>query len=83
MSPEHLNTVVLATCALHNYLRDDADPVRTDADSTGSPPTYVVTDLRHIGRNTTDDAFAIRDTFKEFFVCPQGAVDWQMDMIRK
>jgi hypothetical protein len=83
MSPEHLNKVMLATCVLHNYLRDDADPVTTEADSTSSPPIYAVTDLRHIGGNTTDDALAIRDTFKEFFVSPQGAIDWQMDMMRK
>jgi hypothetical protein len=57
--------------------------VTTEADSTSSPPTYAVTDLRHIGGNTTDDALAIRDTFKECFVSPQGAVDWQKDMIRK
>jgi hypothetical protein len=63
--------------------RDDADPVMTQADSTGSPPTYAVTDLRHIGGNTTDDELAMRDSFKDFFVSPQGAVDWQMDMIRK
>jgi hypothetical protein len=66
MSPEHLNKVVLATCALHNYLRDDADPSTTEADSTSSPPTYAVTDLRHIGGNTTGDALAMRDSFKDF-----------------
>jgi hypothetical protein len=47
MSPEHLHKVVLATCALHNYPRDNADPVTTEADSTSSPPTCAVTDLRH------------------------------------
>jgi hypothetical protein len=72
MSPEHLNKIVLATCALHYYLRDDADPVTTEADSTSSPPIYTVTDLQHIDGNTTDDALAIRDTFKGFFCFSTG-----------
>jgi hypothetical protein len=59
MSPKHLNKVVLVTCALHNHLRDDADPVTTEADSTSSLLTYAVTHLWHIGGNTTDDALAI------------------------
>jgi hypothetical protein len=85
MSPEHLKKAVLPTCALHNYLRDDADRVTTEADITGSPPTYAVADLRHIGGNTTDDALAIMDFIRSriFFVSLQVAVDWQMDMIRK
>jgi hypothetical protein len=66
MSPVHLNKIVLATCALHNCLRDEADPVTTEADSTSSPPTYAVTDLQHIGGNTTDDALDVRDSYRDF-----------------
>jgi hypothetical protein len=83
MSPEHLDKVVLATCSLYNYLRDDADPVATEVDSTNSPPTYALIDLRHIGGNTTDDVMAVRDSVGDLLVSPQGAVDWQLEMIRK
>jgi hypothetical protein len=57
------------------YLGDDAGPVATEADSTISLPTYAVTDLQHIGGNTTENALTVTESFRDLFVSPEGAVD--------
>jgi hypothetical protein len=60
VSLKHLNKSVLATCSLINYLRDNTDPVTTQADHTCSPSTYAVTDLQCISGNATDDTLTVR-----------------------
>lgn len=65
------------------FVRDDAEPATSEAKSTCTHPTYTVTVLWHIDGNATENAFSVRDLFRDFFVSPQGAVDWQFDMTRK
>ncbi|KAG0444128.1 hypothetical protein HPB47_014141 [Ixodes persulcatus] len=91
--PEHADYVVIATCALHNYLRGDSGYI---------PPSYVdkedaygnimkenwqlnfkddetaMTDMGpQVGHNYSGSAREARDLFRSYFMSRQGAVPWQ------
>ena len=76
IAPEHVDSVVLATTCLHNFLRDDAQlwgPGELDDQEIprGIEP------LPGVGGNAVREAFNIRDSFKNYFNSPQGQVPWQ------
>jgi hypothetical protein len=76
---EHIDKVILATCILHNVLRDD---------SVSFPDEYELGNaafsiLSHIAGNSTAEAMNVRDLFSEYFVSPEGSVEWQRTMTRR
>ncbi|XP_042142546.1 uncharacterized protein LOC120842886 isoform X2 [Ixodes scapularis] len=91
--PEHADYVVMATCALHNYLRDDSvyiPPSYVDKEdaygnitngnwrSTFKDDETVMTDLEPpVGHNYSGSAREARDLFCSYFMSRQGAVPWQ------
>ncbi|KAM7298491.1 protein ANTAGONIST OF LIKE HETEROCHROMATIN PROTEIN 1 [Ixodes scapularis] len=91
--PEHADYVVMATCALHNYLRDDSvyiPPSHVDKEdahgnitngnwqSTFKDDETVMTDLEPpVGHNYSGSAREARDLFCSYFMSRQGAVPWQ------
>ncbi|KAM7313211.1 uncharacterized protein ISCGN_003093 [Ixodes scapularis] len=88
--PEHADYVVMATCALHNYLRDDSvyiPPSYVDKEdaygnitngnwrSTFKDDETVMTDLEPpVGHNYSGSAREARDLFCSYFMSRQGAV---------
>lgn len=87
LQPDKVEKVVLATCALHNFLRThrqaagitiDTDTEqgnwRDNADANG------LCQLERVPRRAGNDAKAIRDSFKDYFN-NEGAVPWQDNMI--
>ncbi|XP_040355987.1 uncharacterized protein LOC121046159 isoform X1 [Ixodes scapularis] len=90
---EHADYVVMATCALHNYLRDDSvyiPPSYVDKEdaygnitngnwrSTFKDDETVMTDLEPpVGHNYSGSAREARDLFCSYFMSRQGAVPWQ------
>lgn len=40
-----------------------------------------LTQIRGVGGNNPNNAFNIRDAFKNYFIFPQGSVPWQNDKI--
>lgn len=78
LSPEHIDNVILATCVLHNFLRDDR--VLLENENTGE---IQLQDLPRIGGNFGNDGIQIRDKFKDYFNSPQGSLAWQNDMVNR
>lgn len=71
MSPEHIDKVVLATCCLHNFLRDDTiNNILNNDDYMNCPESGI----RNVGGTSTAEAMAIRDQFRNYFVSPAGSV---------
>ncbi|KAM7313999.1 protein ANTAGONIST OF LIKE HETEROCHROMATIN PROTEIN 1 [Ixodes scapularis] len=91
--PEHADYVVMATCALHNYLREDSvyiPPSYVDKEdaygnitngnwrSTFKDDETVMTDLEPpVGHNYSGSAREARNLFCSYFMSRQGAVPWQ------
>lgn len=78
MHEEHVVTVVMATCCLHNFLRNDTCHW-TENDNTSM---RGLRNLRNVGGNSRTDALAVRDSFKSYFNSEAGSVDWQLRRIR-
>ncbi|XP_030749371.1 protein ALP1-like [Sitophilus oryzae] len=78
--PEHLDKVVLATCCLHNFLRNDTCHW-TEADEDNQSPQGL-RDISGIGGSSTTVAIEIRNKFKNYFN-GTGSVSWQTAIVRK
>lgn len=90
LQPQHIDTVVLACCALHNFLRKESPGKYTPSDSLDreDPETHKIQDGLRVGesniasmsraqaRNATEEAKLIRDRFKNYFN-NEGRVEWQ------
>lgn len=80
LNPENIDSVVLACCVLHNYLRKNASqsycpPELLDEELRESGPN--VADIAPgLGRNPTEEAKVVRDKFMEYFNT-DGQVPWQ------
>lgn len=89
LSEKNCKMCVLAVCALHNWLLSD------DKNAYLNPPgdSNIETDgqenvpgenheaIQNMNRNSSADAKRIREIFKDYFVSPEGEVEWQNDMI--
>ena len=79
LAPEKVEKIVLASCALHNFLRSttdtewvqDADEETTNLPSVGIPHNA----------NTTNAAKDKRNVLANYFISEEGAVEWQKHMI--
>lgn len=80
ISPDHLDIIILACSALHNFLRKDACAWQAGELDTEEVPEGLI-DLHNIGGNFQREAFAIREQFKQYFTSNQGSVPWQQDKI--
>ncbi|XP_067000348.1 uncharacterized protein [Anabrus simplex] len=78
VSPEHMTKFVLATCVLHNFLREDHPNLLAELIEEATP---ALQDLRGTGGTYTGSALRIRDRFKDYFSSHAGSVEWQERMI--
>lgn len=81
VSPKHLETIVLATACLHNFLIDDAKNLWQPDELESEEVAAGLQDLREIGGNSLIEAFDIRKNFKHYFGSPAGSMRWQRHMI--
>lgn len=73
LSPDHVDSVILATCVLHNFLRYDTVSFRNeDTDNQ----ECQLRDLPRIGGNFVNNAIQVRNTFKDYFNSSQGSLAW-------
>ncbi|CAG5050932.1 unnamed protein product [Parnassius apollo] len=85
VQPDMVDKIILATCCLHNYLGIDtlpSDCQTQDDNETPLGPT-ALEDLDTLRRNSTQHAFSVRNKFKEYFNSNEGAVPWQVDIVRR
>lgn len=96
LSPKKVNTIVMAICVLHNFLRrhstrytnnltfDRENPITHDIEhGSWRQNAQIITPLQNISnRNSTIEAKENRQKYLEFFN-GIGQVTWQDDMITK
>lgn len=84
VQPYMVDKIILATCCLHNYLGTDNLPSDCQIHDNLTPPgPTALKDLDTLRRNPTQHAFSVRNKFKEYFNSNEGAVPWQIDIVRR
>lgn len=83
-TPEKIDKIILASCILHNMMREEKIPSPSEAhfddnENVQLPTQNLIAISNSMGRPTSEGA-VIRDKFKEYFN-GVGAVDWQQNMI--
>ena len=96
LQPTTVQTLTLAACALHNFLRSRTTYMHSVDIDREDPVTHVVHEAQwrqapsnmrnvssQIGARTrhTDNAKDIRQCLRDYFSSPAGAVPWQDQMI--
>ncbi|CAI6346371.1 unnamed protein product [Macrosiphum euphorbiae] len=97
MSPDNIKKVVLAICALHNFLRKTSNSYASnktfDKEDTNTHEIINNGDWRNeaaditeiqklVQRNAHSDAKINRNNYKQFYN-EKGKVDWQEEMLQK
>ncbi|XP_064630944.1 uncharacterized protein LOC135489494 [Lineus longissimus] len=81
LDPNNVDSVVRASCILHNMMQTDSHPQGAPAcppiEQGGDITDGILRDLDDNGGRSGADAMDIRDRFKEYFSSPQGSVSWQ------
>ncbi|XP_050526869.1 uncharacterized protein LOC126897372 [Daktulosphaira vitifoliae] len=81
MSQELIVSVVMVTCCLHNFLRNDACHWTENDLNISISNMRRLQDLKNIGENSKTDALAVRDRFKSYFNSAAGSVEWQLSRV--
>lgn len=82
ISQEHLLHIVLATCTLHNYLKEDTC-YWTEHDMTITVSNAEsLHSLKGAGGQPGSEAVAVRSIFRDYFNSKEGSVPWQQKRIR-
>jgi len=76
-SPENVDYIISAACVLHNFIRrrNDISANQTNTITDGPPGTaQILNSLPLQGGRATDNAFAGREIFKDYFSSPVGRI---------
>jgi DDE superfamily endonuclease len=79
LHPDTVDSIVLAACCLHNMLRVSLVEANIQAKDISNNSFQQVIPIR---RNYTQEAFNVRENFKNFFVSAKGSCPWQWDTVR-
>ncbi|XP_031329354.1 protein ALP1-like isoform X1 [Photinus pyralis] len=81
VQPDKVDTIVLASCCLHNLLCDNRDfEPENDHFNQAESGLYNLGRLR---QNYTQQAMYVRDKFKDYFMSEAGSVPWQVERVRR
>ncbi|XP_049763612.1 uncharacterized protein LOC126092180 [Schistocerca cancellata] len=69
--PENVDKIVMATCILHNYIKENVY-----AQTEAANGTLVLQELTGQGGSATSSAFVVREHYKDFFNSPIGRLPW-------
>ena len=94
MQPANVKKVILATCVLHNFMRehdttlycppgfaDSVDPNGNLVDGTWRLDNNEQLETFN-NRHFTPDGSSVRDHLKNYFIGP-GSMEWQINYIRR
>lgn len=81
IQPEFVDKIVLASCCLHNMLCAD-NAFEPDIESLQLPEAALL-HLDPLRRNSTRDAFQVREKFRDYFNSDAGSVIWQVERVRR
>ncbi|KAE8287512.1 hypothetical protein D5F01_LYC13557 [Larimichthys crocea] len=77
LHPQHVDTLVMATCILHNFLLVPRETVGLLAEAEQQRRNQYVTWEETASR----EACNMREIFSTYFNSPQGSVSWQDRMV--
>lgn len=76
--PQNVDNIVLTTCILHNYIKDETIGNYSNNSLSDAPERqFNMTHLPRQGDSSSSAAFSARETYKNFFNSPNGSVPWQ------
>lgn len=76
--PKNADTIVMTTCILHNYIKEDSTDVHSrEVSSSSSLPAGLITSLNGQRGSAQPEAFENRDKFKKFFCSAAGKLPWE------
>jgi len=76
-SPENVDYIISAACVSHNFIRqrNDKSANRTNTITDGPSGTaQILNSLPLQGGRVTDNTFAVREIFKDYFSSPVGRI---------
>jgi hypothetical protein len=76
-SPENVDYIISAACALHNFIRKRNDESANQTDTITDEPSgtaQILNSLPLQGGRATDNPFAVREIFKHYFSSPVGRI---------
>lgn len=82
VSHEHSVTIIMATCCLHNFLRDDTCHWTESDLQVSLSNVEGLRSLRRSGGTSRQDALEVRECFKQYFNSDIGSVEWQQRRVR-
>ncbi|KAL4131904.1 hypothetical protein QTP88_009138 [Uroleucon formosanum] len=75
---KNADTIVMTTCILHIYIKEDATDVHSrEVSSSSSLPAGLITSLNGQGGSAQPEAFENRVKFKKNFCSPAGKLPWE------
>ncbi|XP_029345916.1 protein ALP1-like [Acyrthosiphon pisum] len=87
MKPIYVNKIVRATCCLHNFLKSDSPrllaEVIEDEKNTTVSEQGALQNLRNVGGAFAGISYATREKFRDYFLSPNGSVEWQNRVVRE
>jgi len=81
-SPENITTLVLASCVLYNFIRknEGCSVIQYNQIQENVNNSQMLSNLHqlpHQRGRSADEAFAVREQFKNFLNSVEGSVEWQ------
>ncbi|KAK7162507.1 hypothetical protein R3I93_006733 [Phoxinus phoxinus] len=84
VAPETADSIVKATCILHNFLRRANGNHGAEPDTSDSAEGSELGDIRGLrGNRASAEALRVRDTFRRYFNSPAGQVPWQVPHVNR
>lgn len=80
LAPDSADKIVRATCVLHNYLQQQKR-ANHESDNDLQGTSNACANIAHFGYHANQQAYDVRDKFREYFMSPSGAVSWQDNII--
>jgi len=77
-SPENVDYIISAACVLHNFIRQrnykSAYQTKNTITAETSGTAQILNSLPPQGGRATNNAFAVREIFKDYFSSPVGRI---------
>jgi len=76
-SPENVDYIISAACVLHNFIKQRNDKCANQTNTITDEPSgtaQILSSLRLQGGRATNNAFAVREIFKDYFSSPVGRI---------